>query len=203
MHNDLISRIVSLVLAIGIVTGIVWMMSKSIVFPEKVKTPTPAASEPMPSSAKNNAYSPPPNTDPARTFSQELPQPPQAAQSGQIYKCESNHKATYSDQKCLSTEQTTTVKIRESSGGFVSPDQQTIAETRERIRLGMSDPGAAVITNKRVSGMTNNMQGQCYYLANEIDVIDATSRHRLTGQEQQRLRIRRGDIRARQYRLGC
>ncbi|WP_148264820.1 hypothetical protein [Collimonas fungivorans] len=194
MANDLIIKGTSLMLAVGIVGGAVWLMSgpttmdsinqaetKSV-----VRTPNPAVKD-----MKNRSYIASMETKPA------------TEQPTGIIKCKSGGKTTYSDKKCAGAEQQTAMVIKETSGGFVSPNQQTIADTRARIRADIQRPGIVTMAGESTQAITSNMQGQCYYLAEEIKSIDAASNIGQTSQSQQQLRIRRQDVRARMYRLGC
>lgn len=128
---------------------------------------------------------------------------PESVSSGGIVKCESNGKTTYSDKKCQQAEHQVAVNIKETSGGFVSPDQQTIADTRARIRADIQRPGFVAMAGESTPAITNNTQGQCYYLAEEIKSIDSASNIGQSGWSQEQLRLRRLDVRNRMYRLGC
>jgi len=91
------------------------------------------------------------------------------------------------------------VDIRETSGGFVSPDQQTIAATRARIDEDIQRPGNVATTGRTTA---NNNQA-CPYLEAEINAIDAASKQGQDWRSQERLRIRREKVRTDQYRAGC
>ncbi|WP_442784003.1 hypothetical protein [Collimonas fungivorans] len=194
MANDLIIKATSLMLAVGIVGSAAWLMSRpgtmdSIKQAETrsvVHTPTPAIKE-----MKNRSYIASIETKPA------------AEQPTGIIKCQSGGKTTYSDKKCADTERQTAIVMQEASGGFVSPNKQTIAETRARIRENIQRPGVVAMAGESTPATTSNTQGQCYYLAEEIKSIDAASNIGQTSQSQEQLRIRRQDVRARMYRLGC
>ena len=190
MRNDMISRIVSFLLAIGIVAGIVWMMSNSVNFAGKGATP---ASENTTTESRTAM-------EPNGTLNRNTQQAAEVDEPGQIYKCMSNNKATYSDKKCLTSENATRVRVRETSGGFASPDAQTIADTRARIRAEMQQSNTAVVGNKVGPSIASD---ECGYLSDQINAIDSDSRQRHTGQGQQQLRISREQIRTRQFRLGC
>ncbi|MGZ9709572.1 hypothetical protein ACXX82_01965 [Glaciimonas sp. GNP009] len=191
MRSHVTGKIISFALALGVVSALFWVMSTSINLPQKDKPqPSPQTTD-TPSKA-SLAPNNPPNREPNQTI--------QSDQQNQIYKCRTNNRASYSDQKCGDTQRTTTVNIHETSGGFISPDPHTIADTRAKIRTEMQQPGATAIVS---DSTTNNPPYECTYLAAEINAIDAASRERHTGQEQQRLRLRREEVRTREFRLGC
>ena len=191
MRSDLIGKIISFILALGVVATLFWVISTSINFPQK------DTSQPSPQITDTSSKA---SITPNGPSNQEQNQTAQTDQQNQIYKCVANNQASYSDQKCGDTQRTTAVNIRETSGGFISPDPQTIANTRAKIRTDMQQPGATAIV---AESTTNNPSYECPYLAAEINAIDAASRERHTGQEQQRLRLRREEVRTREFRLGC
>lgn len=191
MRSDLTGKIISFALALGIVTGLLWVMSTSTIFPQVDKSPP----LPTPTDSSSNA-----SLAPTNPSYREQNQTTQSDQQHQIYKCETNHQASYSDQQCGNTQRTTTINIRETSRGFISPDPQTIADTRAKIRTEMQQSSATAII---AQSPTHNPSYECSFLAEEINAIDAASRERHTGQEQQQLRLRREQARTREFRLGC
>ncbi|NKI72250.1 hypothetical protein GN109_22750 [Collimonas pratensis] len=184
--KNIVSMAVSMTLAIAIVGGGIYLMSNST---HDIKTKSnPAKIEIQ--AAKHAA-------------ALETAQTARVMQRGEIVKCESGGKATYSDTPCPTSSHTETVAIHESSGGFVSPDKDTIADTRARIQAEIKRPGFVAMAGESSPALTSNTQGQCYYLAEEIKSIDSASNQRQSGWSQDQLRLRRLDVRNRMYRLGC
>jgi hypothetical protein len=189
--KNLVSMAVSATLATAIVGGGIYLMSKSTY---DIKTqPGPTQIEPQAAQATTDDYGIAPETQ-TNTG---------ALQPSEIVKCESQGKTTYSDAQCPTSSHTAAVTIHETSGGFVSPDQQTIADTRARIRADIQQPGFVAMAGESTPKITSNTQGQCYYLADEIKAIDAASNIGQSWESQQQLRTRRLDVRNRMYRLGC
>ena len=195
MANDLIIKTTSLILAVGIVGSAVWLMNVPIKIMDSANqiktqrianTPTSSVKD-----IKNRSYIASMETKPA------------TEQPTGIIKCQSGGKTTYSDKKCAGAEQQTSIIVKETSGGLISPDQQTIADTRARIREDIQRPGIIAMAGESKPATTSNTQGQCYYLAEEIKSIDAGSNIGQSSWSQEQLRVRRLDVRNRMYRLGC
>jgi hypothetical protein len=181
-------------LAVGIVGGAVWLMSGPTTMDSINQAETKNVVRTSPPAIKdmNN-----------RSYIASMESKPATEQPTGIIKCQSGGKTTYSDKKCAGAEQQTAIVIKETSGGFVSPDQQTIADTRARIREDIQRPGIVTMASESKPATTSNTQGQCYYLAEEIKSIDAGSNIGQSSWSQEQLRIRRLDVRNRMYRLGC
>lgn len=195
MAKDVITRVASLALALGIVGSAIWIMS----MPAKVLDSGKSAEN----SADINQVAVTATDKKNRSYIAETQAEPTTSQSIGIVKCQSGGKTTYSNKKCADTERQTSVPIKETSGGFVSPDQQTIADTRAQIRAEIQRPGFVAMAGESTPAMTSNTQGQCYYLNEEIKSIDSASNIRQSGWSQDQLRVRRLDVRNRMYRLGC
>ncbi|MFC5475917.1 hypothetical protein [Paraherbaspirillum soli] len=187
----MLRKTINLVFCIGlsttIVGGLVWVMQKSM-------SPIKVSVEPTPEQSKPKMIS-----EGAQEFA-----PPQVVESnipGQIFKCHSGGKITYSDKKC--TQAATVVTIHESSGGFVSPDRTVIADARARIRADIQREGSVAATNQGQGATNSNNQYECNYLSQRVKDIDESSRMAQSGQSQQALRLNRQDARDRQFRLGC
>jgi len=196
MKNAL-SMIISLLLASGIVGGGIYIMSRSTsdISAKAENTDIPENDityEPQ-TYKKDRSY----GTNLSTQDTSEVVIP------GSINKCQSGGKITYSDKGCKSTERQVVADIRETSGGFVSPDQQTIANTRAQIRAEIQRPGFAAMAGESTPATSSNTQGQCYYLKEEIKSIDNASNVGQTSWSQEQLRLRRLDVRNRMYRLGC
>ena len=203
MRSDLTGKIVSFALAVGIVTSLFWVMSRSTIPVQETVPPLLQESSSY-SNSDNRDLDMPKNRETDTSSYHPQTQATEADQRRQIYKCElssgSSHQANYSDQKCSDTQRTTTINVRETSGGFISPDPQTIANTRAKIRTDMQQPSATAIVNELA---VNHPQYPCPFLASEINAIDAASKERNSGQAQQQLRLRREQVRTQQFRLGC
>ncbi|WP_211474320.1 hypothetical protein [Collimonas humicola] len=189
--RNLVSMAVSMALALVIVGGGIYLMANSTSDIAVVHGPAKIESQSVRPANENYAAA------------LETPQDAMTVQPGQIVKCESNGKATYTDKPCPTSTRTETVKIHETSGGFVSPDKNTIADTRARIDAEIKTPGFVAMAGESAPGLTSNTQGQCYYLAEEIKSIDSASNIKQSGWSQEQLRLRRFDVRNRMYRLGC
>lgn len=194
MANDLIIKATSLMLAVGIVGGAVWLMSGPTTMDSINQAETKNVVRTSPPAIKDMKN---------RSYIASMESKPATEQPTGIIKCQSGGKTTYSDKKCAGAEQQTAIVIKETSGGFVSPDQQTIADTRARIREDIQRPGIVTMAGESKPATTSNTQGQCYYLAEEIKSIDAGSNIGQSSWSQEQLRIRRLDVRNRMYRLGC
>ncbi|SFD01007.1 hypothetical protein [Collimonas sp. OK412] len=194
MANDLIIKATSLMLAVGIVGGAVWLMSGPTTMDSINQAETKNVVRTSPPAIKDMKN---------RSYIASMESKPATEQPTGIIKCQSGGKTTYSDKKCAGAEQQTAIVIKETSGGFVSPDQQTIADTRARIREDIQRPGIVTMASESKPATTSNTQGQCYYLAEEIKSIDAGSNIGQSSWSQEQLRIRRLDVRNRMYRLGC
>jgi len=201
MGRDLITKATSIVMALGIVGGAVWLMS--------TQTQTVDSTNSVNTQSKNTAATEIAQTTKAykkdRSYGTNLgiQSTSELAASGGIVKCESGGKVTYSDKGCKPTDRQVIADIRETSGGFVSPDAQTIADTRTQIRAEIRQPGFVAMAGESAPAMTSNTQGQCYYLNEEIKSIDSASNIGQSGWSQDQLRLRRLDVRNRMYRLSC
>lgn len=189
--KNIVSMAVSMTLAIAIVGGGIYLMSTSTYELKAMPDPAKIEIQAAQHAAENH------------TAAQETAQTARAMQRGEIVKCESGGKATYSDTPCPTSSHTETVAIHETSGGFVSPDKDTIADTRTRIQAEIKRPGFVAMAGESSPALTSNTQGQCYYLAEEVKSIDSASNQRQSGWSQDQLRLRRLDLRNRMYRLGC
>jgi len=187
MFRNTIRLIVCFALALAIVSGFAWVMFKSTRPLDLGHSLAAKATDMMQL-----------NT-PSETRISNPQQQTESDEPGKIYKCGPAKKPTYSDKKCPDTERSAIVDTRETSGGFISPNPQAIADTRAKTEDDMQQPGAVAMTSE-----TTSTSGQgCSYLSAELIVIDATARHALSGYVQEQLRLRREEIRTRQFRLGC
>lgn len=196
MKNAL-SMMISLLLATGIVGGGIYIMSRS--------TSDISAKAKNTNIPENDIAHEPPTYKQDRSYGTNLStqDTSEVVIPGSINKCQSGGKITYSDKGCKSTEHQVVADIRETSGGFVSPDAQTIANTRAQIREEIRQPGFVATAGESTPAMTSNTQGQCYYSREEIKSIDSASNVGQTSWSQEQLRLRRLDVRNRMYRLGC
>ena len=195
MVKDVITKVASLALALGIVGGAIWIMS----MPAKVLDSGNSAEN----SVDINQTAVTTSDKKNRSYIGSMQAESTTNQPIGIVKCQSGGKTTYSDKKCAGIEHQTSVVIKETSGGFVSPDAQTIADTRAQIRAEIRQPGFVAMAGESTPAMTSNTQGQCYYLNEEIKSIDSASNIGQSGWSQDQLRLRRLDVRNRMYRLGC
>ncbi|HWX00720.1 hypothetical protein [Collimonas sp.] len=189
--KNLVSMAVSATLATAIVGGGIYLMSKSTY--DLSAKPDPAKIDIQTTLPTDENYATPSEAQ-ANT---------RGIQPGKIVKCESGGKTTYSDAPCPTSSHTAQVTIQETSGGFVSPDKETIADTRAHIQAEIKQPGFVAMAGASTPSLTSNTQGECYYLAEEIKSIDSASNIKQSGWSQDQLRSRRLDVRNRMYRLGC
>ncbi|WP_128083038.1 hypothetical protein [Collimonas arenae] len=189
--KNLVSMAVSATLATAIVGGGIFLMSNST-----YEIPTkraPAEMKPETSAHSDESYA----------TASEKRATGTAMQPWKIVKCESGGKTIYTDAPCPTSSHTEQVTMHDTSGGFVSPDKNTIADTRARIQAEIKQPGFVAMAGESTPALTSNTQGQCYYLAEEIKSIDSASNIKQSSWSQDQLRARRLDVRNRMYRLGC
>jgi len=185
--KNFINMALSVGLAIAIVGGGIYLMSKSSQW-APAKAPTPILGNAMPGTQMNH-----PQTAMAPQTSA------QASGQSPIIKCVVNGKTTYSDQPCANGIRQQQVELHDSNG-IVSPNAATVQAARQRIQAEMQTEATAVSTTSTGKQADPFI---CSALSAEINSIDAATRNRLDAYEMQRLRIRREEVRTQQFRSGC
>ncbi|MFC5475886.1 hypothetical protein [Paraherbaspirillum soli] len=125
------------------------------------------------------------------------------ASAAKIYKCQSGGDTLYSDEKCPSAAQTTELMIEDTSGGFVSPDAATIAASMAQMRSDTPSDGTAAVIGKKPDRTATDVQWTCRKLAQRINKIDSASHINASRKSQQKLKIERKQLAAKQQKLKC
>lgn len=121
-----------------------------------------------------------------------------------IYKCVVKGKTIYSESPCKENAYNENIfEVNNERMGNVSPDRQTIEETRARIRHDMNKPNAQSTSTGKATRTTSNKNFVCTSIEEEIKNLDSAARQPISGWQQDQIKNQKMDAQRRKNEYGC
>lgn len=121
-----------------------------------------------------------------------------------IYKCVDKGKTIYSESPCKKNAYHENIlEVNSDRMGNVSPDRQTIEETRARIREDMNRPNAQGTSTGRAARATSNKNFVCTSIDEEIRNLDSAARQPISGWQQDQIKDQKSNAQRRKSEYGC